>query len=98
MYKIVESPQPTKNDHLENFTGELLTNTEIQVIMLLFSGMTQSEIARKNNRSRSTIRNHVTNACQKTGKNSTIQLIKWYVDSILSLEVGKTFDQMAIIE
>ncbi len=98
MYKIIPSPQPAVNDHLESFTGELLSTRELQIVMMLFSGLTQSEIARDFNRSRNTIRNHVANACKKTGKCSTIELINWYINSILLLEYGRTFEQIATEE
>ena len=98
MYKIPSSPQPAETDYLEKFTGNDLSHKEIEIIMSLFSGLTQSEIAQKNGRSRHTIRNHVQNACQKTGKCSTVELIRWYVDSILLLEVGRTFEQLATEE
>ena len=85
-------------DNGEQISQNNLTQREIQIMLLLWQGLTQNEIASRLNLSRNTVRNHVQNSCAKIGVSSTIGVLQWYIDSILLAEYGKKFADMVIID
>lgn len=90
MYKIPKSP--TLSDTLAPVD---LTQREIEIVMLLYIGYTQNEIACKLNLTRNTIKNHIANGCNKIGVHSTIQLLQWYIDSVLMEFCNQNFENLA---
>ena len=84
-------------DNGEQISQVNLTQREVEILLLLWQGLTQNEIASRLNLSRNTVRNHVQNACAKVGVNSTIGVLQWYVDSILLAEYDKSFADMITI-
>jgi DNA-binding NarL/FixJ family response regulator len=93
-YKIPDSPVIDTGAEISQVN---LTQREVEVMLLLWQGLTQNEIASSLNLSRNTIRNHVQNACAKVGVNSTIGVLQWYIDTILLEDLNKCFIDLVTI-
>jgi DNA-binding NarL/FixJ family response regulator len=94
-YRIPDSPVI---DNGAEITQVNLTQREVEVMLLLWQGLTQNEIASQLKLSRNTIRNHVQNACAKVGVNSTIGVLQWYIDQVLLAEYGRNFIELCIVD
>lgn len=94
-FRIPDSPTI---DNGEEILQCNLTQREVEILLLLYTGLTQNEIGVKLSLSRNTIRNHVQNVCAKLNVNSTIGTLQWYIDSILMAEYGRSFIDIATIE
>ena len=90
MYKIPKSPNLS-----DTLAPVDLTQREIEIVMLLYTGYTQNEIADKLYLTRNTVKNHIANSCNKIGVHSTIQLLQWYVDSVLMDYCNQNFESLA---
>lgn len=95
IYRIPSSPVITTASEVYQIN---LTQREIQVLLLLYAGKTQNEIAAQLNLSRNTVRNHVQNMCSKVDANSTIGALQWYIDSVLTEQFGQCFVSIATLE
>ena len=74
-YKIPESPVIDTGAEMSQVN---LTQREAQILIGLYNGLTQNELANLLSLSRNTVRNHMSSICEKLGKNSTIGCIQWY--------------------
>ena len=93
-YIIPKSPAVLCQDDNEYYETQL-SNREVEIIIMIYSGLSQKEIAARLELSPNTIRNHVTNACQKVGASSSMGLLQWYIDSILFIKFGSNFVSLA---
>jgi DNA-binding NarL/FixJ family response regulator len=71
-----EEPVP---DGTESVRGEL-SERELEIIELVATGLTNSEIANQLMISKRTVDNHVSNVFAKTGAKNRIALINWAMD------------------
>ncbi len=60
-----------------------LTQTELQIVVLLCYGMTREEIGALLNKSPITVRNQITGICGKLGLYSSPQIVAWYINNLL---------------
>ena len=74
--KSREQPSP---QGLESARGEL-SERELEIIELVATGLTNSEIASQLMISKRTVDNHVSNVFAKTGAKNRIALINWAMD------------------
>ena len=72
-----------------------LTDREIQVIILLYRGLSHREIAAQLKISPFTVRNHVINIMDKIGIRTNVGIVAWYIDSILFIKFGSNFLSLA---
>ena len=93
-YRIPNSPIVDNGSELIQVN---LTQREVEVMLLLWQGLTQNEIASQLKLSRNTVRNHVQNACAKVGVNSTIGVLQWYIDTIMLEDLNKRFIDLVTI-
>lgn len=93
LYKI--PPSPITSDRLSPAN---ITQREVEILMLLYTGHTQNGIAERLHLSRHTIKNHIAHMCDKVGATSTIGLLQWYVDSILMDYCSQDFISLASLE
>ena len=72
-----------------------LSDREIQVIILLYRGLSHREIAAQLKISPFTVRNHVINIMDKIGIRTNVGIVTWYIDSILFIKYGSNFLSLA---
>jgi DNA-binding CsgD family transcriptional regulator len=95
IYKIPSSPVIDTGSEILQVN---LTQREVTILMHLYNGRSQHETAVYLSLSPNTIRNHIQNICRKLGKVNTVGCIQWYIDSILLMEYGKSFIDIATVK
>lgn len=74
------------------------TPREVEILLMLFSGRSQSDIAEMLFLSRNTVKNHIANMCEVSDCHSTIELIRYYVDALLLEKTGIDFTNLVNFE
>lgn len=88
MYKIPAAIEEN------GFLLPTLSQREIEIVLCLRDGLTQSETAAKLGIKRNTVKNHVQNANSKTNTIGTAAIINFYNDFILSLVTERPFAEL----
>lgn len=96
-YIIPKSPAVLCPDD-DLFYETQLSHREVEIIIMIYSGLSQKEIANRLQLSPDTIRNHIANSCKKIGVTSSMALLQWYIDSILFIKFGSNFVSLATME
>lgn len=74
---------PTIVDEVGIESQARLTQIEMQIVVLLCYGMTQTEIGSLLNKSPITVRNQITTISSKLGVYSSPQIVAWYINNLL---------------
>ena len=93
-YMIPDSPsvQCTENGL---FYSIPLSHREIEIIIMIYRGLSHREIGIQLNISPITVRNHKTNIMRKIGVSTNTAILSWYIDSILFIKYGSNFLSLA---
>jgi len=74
-----------------------LSKTECNVIEMRIAGLSRKEIADKSYRSEKTIKTHFQNIHKKLNLNEEIQVVVWYIENVLDIDIKKTLKVAASI-